>query len=234
MGKIIFNEADHTYEQDGVKLDSVTTLIQSLCKPFDKETISKKVASNDGKSQAEVLEEWERKGEEARDRGTMVHSYVDDVLSARNDYVMESINIKIPEMVAFDYAWGAMQSKLDAKIDKREFIVGSKELRVAGRVDALVSINIQSVRMKCIFDWKTGKFRTYNHFQTLLAPFDDQDDCELVKYSLQTSLYRLLMEQEPETTYGHAYLAHLRNDGSHMIHRAIDFRDRLTQWLLNR
>lgn len=235
MPNIIFNEADHTYELNGIKLDSVTTLIKSLCKPFDSETISQRMADRSGTTKEEILSEWKKKADDSLEKGTAVHSYIDDVFSGESDPVLNELNVKTPEMLAFDSLWDSLQTKFDAKLVSRESIVGCSELRIAGRYDALVDMNVFGSRVKCLFDWKTGRFRKSNPFQKLLAPFVDQDDCELVKYSIQLSMYRMLLEKtHPEDTYGMSYIAHLRSDGTHYLHRVIDYRGRISMWLNNR
>lgn len=235
MSDIRFNAEDHSYWIGDTRLESVTTLIKSLSRPFDRDAVSKHSAAKANVSQEQILAEWDKKSQESLDRGTMVHSYVDDIFSGQHDLILSEMNVKIPEMQAFDGAWAVFRSRLNARLVRKEFIVGSAELGVAGRVDVMLAVDLECVKTKCLFDWKTGKFQRSNRFSNLLPPFDDQDDCELVKYSLQLSLYRLLLEKsEPDDIYGNGYLVHLKSDGTYFIHRAIDFRNRLEAWLKER
>lgn len=236
MEEIRFVPENHSYWIGDKCLESVTTLIKSLSKPFDRERISKYSAVKAGVSQDEILEQWEKKAEIGRERGTMVHSYIDDVFEDKHDILLSQMNVKIPEMTAFDNAWAAFRERLRAKVSRREFIVGSSELGVAGRIDVILQILLSDGEERnCLFDWKTGKFERSNRFEKLLAPFDDQDDCELVKYSLQLSMYRLILEKSGiEKQLGDSYLVHLKSDGTFFIHRAIDYRDRLHSWLTYR
>lgn len=235
MSMVRFNPDDHSYWIGKRKLDSVSSLVKSLTPPFDRDRISKQVAFKKGISVEEVLKEWDTKSEVGRDRGTLVHSYVDDVLLERSDPVLSVMNEKIPEMEAFDKAWDAFKGRMKARVAAREFQVYSKRLRVAGRVDILLSVRSDGKRKKCVFDWKTGKFNRYSQFGRMLPPFDDLTDCELSRYSLQLAMYRVLMERmhlEEECDDG--YLVHLKPSGDYFIHRALDLKDRVEEWLEER
>lgn len=230
---IIVDSENHGYRIGEQNLISATTLVSKLKPEFDKETISKRVAERDGISQAEVLRQWEKKGEAGRDRGTRLHNYIEDLIQGKIDPITRAINDRIPAMDAFDKVWEKMRSKMEAVIAHQECVVGDAQYGVAGRVDAIFSLNIKGNDSLHIFDWKTGKFRTENQYEKLLAPFSDIDNCEINAYSIQLSLYRLILEKHCDMNLGDSYLVHLRDDGEYMIHRAKDFRQRIHEWLEN-
>jgi hypothetical protein len=98
---------------------------------------------------------------------------------------------------------------------------------VAGTVDALFSSN--KTNREHIADWKTGKFRTFSPYgERLLKPFNDLHNCQAVMYSLQTSLYRLILERQGHAM-GTSWIIHL--DGEARAHKCLDLRERLLAWI---
>ncbi len=236
---IIFNESDHAYTLYGQPLSSVTQVIGRLKSPFDTSTAATRVAERAGRDPADVLAEWEQKRRTALERGTTVHKYVaakilssSDCLSSRDDKVINRLNTphRLPEMDAFDRFWDD-NSKHNRK-GQVEWVVGDAELGIAGTVDAMFwnSIALGNV----IFDWKTGgKFATENRWENLLPPFNNLPNCELSIYSLQTSLYRLIIERN-EGEVESCTIVHLNNEGQITPYQAMDLRDQLFTWLTAR
>lgn len=230
FSQITFDNKTHTYRHGTQTLLSVTSVIDRLKPPFDKDGISARLAEKEGRDQAEILKEWERSGEESRDKGTRVHGYIEDVLDGKIDPTMRAINDRIPEMDAFDEAWRRMVGGLNVKTIEKEKIVGDCNFGVAGRCDAILEFSGNP----CIFDWKTGKkFDEFNHYEKLLPPFDSEDNCHLNAYSIQVSLYRLMIERNTPMRMGDPYILHLRSNGSFHLYRAKDYRARIAGWLAN-
>lgn len=228
---ILVDSENHGYKIGEQNLISATTLVSRIKPDFDKDGVSKRVAERDGITQEEVLKQWDKKGEFGRDRGTRLHCYIEDLMVEKIDPITRAVNDRIPAMDAFDKVWEKMSSKLKAKLEYQECVVGDAQYCVAGRVDAIFNLEIKSKRSLHIFDWKTGKFRVDNQYEKLLPPFDDIDSCELNAYSIQLSLYRLIIEKNTDMQLSDSYLVHLRDDGEYMMHRAKDFRKRLHDWL---
>jgi hypothetical protein len=196
FSKIVYDDYKHSYTINGKPLISVTTLINYLVPEFDKETISQRSAQKRGVSQAEILREWEQSGEIARDKGTRLHQYVEDVMAGRLDPVLANVNWRLPEMDAFDEAWKAMRSNLKAKVARQEWTIGDEELGVAGRLDCLLALQPNSVEpFFSVWDLKTGKLDVENRFAFMLPPFEDYEDSKFNRYSVQLSLYRLILER---------------------------------------
>ena len=228
---IVVDTENHGYRIGDQNLISATTLVSRIKPDFDKDGVSKRVAERDGITQEEVLRQWDKKGEFGRDRGTRLHCYIEDLMVEKIDPITRAVNDRIPAMDAFDKVWEKMSSKLKAKLKYQECVVGDSQYCVAGRVDAIFDLDIKGKESSHIFDWKTGKFRVDNQYEKLLPPFDDVDSCELNAYSIQLSLYRLIIEKNTDMKLSDSYLVHLRDDGEYMMHRAKDFRSRLHEWL---
>lgn len=231
FSKIEVDAVNHGYSINGKNLISATTLIKSITPAFDREGLSLRSAERDGVSQAEILRRWELKGVQGRDRGTRLHQYVEDVMDGKIDPVLQRGNERIPEMEAFDQAWTRLRAELGARRVKQEWVIGDEELGVAGRIDNLMAIT-KPDRLFCVFDWKTGKLDIENRFGRLLPPFQKYDASKFNQYSIQLSLYRLILERnQPRMTLSDGYILHLRDDSSYHIHRARDFRGELQEWL---
>ncbi|MBA3533760.1 MAG: PD-(D/E)XK nuclease family protein [Ardenticatenales bacterium] len=201
--QIAYDEASHTYTLNGQALTSVGRMIDYVKQPFDAPTIAARTAAKTGQTVEEVLAMWETKRVAAQQRGERVHRYIERVLRGQQDAADSdtflALNDKLPEEHAFDSFWEQTGSKL--QVLKTEWIVGDAELGVAGRLDSLFSS--PATNRDHVWDWKTGsRFNTSNRWQILLPPFDDLDDCEFNCYSLQLSLYRLIVERNLQAGLG--------------------------------
>lgn len=235
FGKIKFNESWHKYYYENRELVSVTTRLKDVQKPFDREGIAARSAAKNGKTVEEVLAEWDAKGEAARTLGTAVHAHIEKVLKGQLDPRQIdfdgflSLNTKLPEIAAFDDAWRKLAPIIDISLDCVEWVIGDAELGIAGTLDTLLLSKEDSKYH--IFDWKTGSFDLDNKWENLLPPFDHLSASKFHIYSLQVSLYRLILERNTDLPMGDGYLVHLANDGSYHIHRAVDLRLPLLNWL---
>lgn len=226
--EIKFNAKNHTYFLHGKKLTSVTQVIKQFQEPFDRDGISARMAARQGVPQEDILAEWDAKGEAARELGTRVHQHIQDTITGKLLHSQDPVlvlNKLLPEELVFNTLWSELKEVMIANPDHIEMIVGDAALEIAGTLDCMLC----SKQTKCfhLFDWKTGKFDTSNNYgQRLLPPFQDLDDCKLNYYSLQISLYRLIVERNSGLKMGDSYLVHLTPTG-HKIHTAVDVRDRL-------
>lgn len=229
--QIIFNPDAHTYTYQGKDLLGVTKLIKQLQKPFNGSPARQ--ARERGVSEAVILAEWKQAAEEGRERGRQTHQYICRVLGSLPDVSDRFLSLteKLPEMSAFDSFWSRVKDTV--QVVWVEKVVGDEMLGIAGTLDTVLLDN-QVANMHLMWDWKTGKkFRLDNPFQKLNPPFADLDDCELIIYSLQTSLYRLIVERNTSLEFSQSYLLHLSPQGTFNVYPAIDYRARLLEWLEN-
>ncbi len=243
---ITFDEANHTYTApDGTPLTSVTRVIKELQTPFDTEYWSARKAAERGVSKDVIIAEWEEKRRASAERGTRVHAYIHHMLAAMGGQPPSDprfILSNLPEERAFAaFLRDAYdRGSFDVAPLALEYVIGDVELGIAGTVDALFTNPNYGPYYGDIylFDWKTGgKFATSNRFQTLLPPFDDLDDCELNYYSLQVSLYALILRRAGLTALlmERAYIVHLASDGTYRTWGTPpDLPARMEAWLLER
>lgn len=231
---IIFDETYHAYYLHGKRLNNVTAKIKELQKPFDREGIAQRVSAKLGKIVGEVLTEWEDKGEKARRLGIAVHEHIAQALlnqlpEQNGQTSFLDLNNKLPEIERFDRLWEKLNGTMGIEAKWVEWVIGDEDLGLAGTVDSV--LYDPSSELYHIWDWKTGKFDLNNQFENLLSPFDHLDASKLHIYSLQVSLYRLILERNTGLQLGDSYLVHLTPEG-HQIYEAVDLREPLLAWLI--
>lgn len=231
--KIVFDADKHTYTLNGKKLNSVTEYLKEFQKTFDREGISKCVAEKEGRSVAEVLAEWDATGERARIMGTAVHSYIEQTMRGNGNGQLSldpflDLNTMLPECLAFNDLWRQLSPKVSYSREHIEWVIGDEYLRIAGTADMM--FYSPETGKHHLWDWKTGKFDLDNKWEMLLEPFDYLSASKFNIYSLQISLYRLIIERNTNFELGDSYLVHLSPNG-YQVHRAIDLRERLLECL---
>lgn len=191
---IKFDEESHVYTNTkglfpvdfGI---SSTGWVHKFVNPFDSEKWSNKKAKELGISQQEVLKMWDDNAKEASNNGTIVHKFIEDKLlkNKNNSKISEKIEKMINSFISRFYKTYSVVGC--------EIKVGSPIIDIAGMIDNL-SYNFKSNKLN-ILDWKTSKvIKKENKYQKMLKPFDYLDDCNFNHYSLQLSLYKIILKIE--------------------------------------
>jgi hypothetical protein len=235
---IQFEEQNHSYTdtQTGRKLDNVSRLVNSLKNPFDADYWAAKKAPEMGLTAEQLKAKWDDKRKASQDLGTSVHNHIQNILTGRpipadDPFIQRNKFQYIPHIHQFDRFW--LDLKPDVDVLAVEIVLGDAGLNLAGTADCLLFS--YETGLPHLFDWKTNeRFELDNRFRKhLSAPFQDLDECEYTVYSLQTSLYRLMIERAAGIVLGDSYLVHITAGGC-QIHRALDLRQRAEQWLHER
>lgn len=201
-----FDPKYHKYTYYGDKFISVTTFIQQFHKPFETELWSKKKAEQAGVPQEWILKEWKQKNDYANDVGTQTHDWIENYFNEiwktlpTNEDVIHRIN-------KFNKIYAKKLHKLEPL--KFEVRVFSKKWKIAGMIDALFLYNGKIY----ILDYKTNKdFTTDSHpkgkYEKLLEPFADYWKNHLNEYSIQLSMYALILREWGFDVAG-GYLVHI-------------------------
>lgn len=150
----------------------------------------------------DVLAQWNVDSDVGKTRGTYIHNYLED----RENRVTDVPQIEIPEGMSVGQSINYVNSLNTAKILCDEFVqyaqknlilvaaefsVGDERLGLAGRFDRLY-FNKETEKYE-IWDFKTDKQIRYKSSFGKLRLFE-LPDCEFEKYSLQTSLYKKIIE----------------------------------------
>lgn len=175
---IRLEESTHTYrDYNGKAYKSVSTLIAKYKTPFDKEAIAAKTAARQGLTVEQVLAEWAK----AAPYGTAVHKQMEDFFFGA-DGPIDLIEPYLPKL----NQWRSQDVEFYP-----ETILYHPDAEIAGTADMLVKRGDSWT----ILDWKTNKAIRKKGYKgkKMLYPFDHLDDCNHVHYSLQLSLYALML-----------------------------------------
>lgn len=224
----IFDPIKHKYTYNDEEFISVTTFIQRFHKPFDSDYWSKKKSVDSGVTQDSILNDWKKLNDYANDIGTQTHSWIEDYFNGIWKPLPINLDV-IHRINKFNIVFAKYLHKLEPL--KFEVRIFSKKWKIAGMIDALFLYKDKIF----IIDYKTNKkFITdeNNDFiEKLLPPFDSFNKTHLNEYSIQLSLYALIL-REWGFKIGGAYLIHIGpGDQEAKLHKCIDMSILLEKYL---
>ena len=226
--EFIFDPQWHKYTYRGEQFTSVTKFIQRFHKPFDTDYWSKKKADEAGVPQDWILNDWKQKNDFANDLGTQTHNWIEDYFNGLWRPIPSNLDL-VSRINKFNIIYAKHLHKLEpVKFEVRVF---SKKWKIAGMIDALF---LHKGKIY-ILDWKSNKRfdtdETLKYKESLLSPFNDYYKSHLSEYSLQISLYTLILEEWGFEIAG-GYLVHIGpGDDPAKLYKVIDMRDKLRGFL---
>ena len=233
----VFNEELHTYSYlDPSTLKpvqtfrSVTGFLSQFKKEFDSDFIAKQVAKKRGVHHSTVLNEWKQISDTALDLGTRVHKWIEDYYNGLDPELPVNDEVFLDRVLKFKELHETVLHKFTPV--RQELRVFSRKWGIAGTLDALKKLNLNYY----VGDWKTNKkFTTDEHSegrrQKLLYPFEDMWDNSLNGYSIQLSLYRLILQEEAGFHTNGGFLVWIGPNSKPEMHKIVDLRDRLYDFL---
>ena len=233
-----FDEASHVYTyNDPLTLKpiqtfkSVTGFIGQFKEKFDSDRVAAMVAKKKGVSKASILREWKETSDVAMNLGTIVHKWIEDYYNGSNPAMPTH-----PEVLKRVNTFLKLQADRLYKLTPvhQEFRLFSRKWGLAGTMDALFKMGNDYY----VGDWKTNKKFTSNadmdgdkYAKKLLYPFEDLWDNSVNGYSIQLSMYRLIMQEEAGFETKGAFLVWIGPNGKPELHKIVDLRDRLYSFL---
>lgn len=184
---VVLDHASHTYTNthNGEKYTSVTNFISQFKKPFDKDFWSKKIAKRDGVDQQTVLDSWASITQTAQDRGTNVHTVMEQYIKDR------TVTPGFEELVDSFIKRTNTIIKPNSKI-LSETLLYDHAHKLAGMSDLIV----ENADVFHVMDFKTNKkfnfASKYNEY--FYEPVDYLQQCEFNTYTLQLSIYAYMYE----------------------------------------
>ena len=223
-----FDPKWHKYTYNGKQYTSVTKFIQNFHKEFDSEFWSKKKADEAGVPQEWILKEWKEKNDRANFVGHSTHTWIENYFNQIPQWIPDDLDI-VDRINKFNIIYAKQLYKLTPVTF--ELRIFSKIYPLAGTID---SIFLYKEKL-FIVDWKTnGEFTHDEHgkgkYEKLLLPFDDYWKNHLNEYSIQVSLYSLILEEWGFDIRG-AYLVHIGPSQEALIHKAVDLKEELRNYL---
>ena len=226
--EFIFDPVKHKYTYLGENFISVTTFIQKFHKPFEQDFWSKRKAEEAGVPQEWILNEWKKLNDYANEVGSETHEWIEDYFNQKWRKLPTNLDI-INRINKFNIIYAEKLHKLEPLA--YEVRVFSKKWKIAGMIDSLFIYRGKLY----ILDWKTNKQfttdETVKYKERLLAPFSDYFKSHLSEYSIQLSLYALILE-EWGFEIGGAYLVHIGpGDDPAKLYKVIDMRENIKMYL---
>lgn len=227
--RIQFYPQEHIYLYAGKEeLTPVSNIVSSLFNPFDSDYWSKYKANQRNIPQGQVLEEYDEKGDMAREIGTFMHLqiqnyYVGKPYQLSYHYNYDGTYVKTDVDVSLKCEFSQFKSFLLAhqfKPYRTEWAIYDEDIKIAGTIDMLHCRD----GLFDIYDWKRsnkvldslGNPIVHNSFgQTGKDKYRNIDDTPYWHYCLQQNLYRYILESKYKIKVGKMYLiifSELQND----------------------
>lgn len=227
--KFKFEPEEHVYTYDGKVMRGTTTFLNRFVIPFESDYYSKKKAEERGITQEEILEEWDSIRDRACDLGNMVHDYIE------NFYINESTELTDDEEAnARILEWHKIYDNRLHHLESvaTEIKMFSTKYNIAGTADKLYLYDGQLI----IGDWKTNKkIKTDKDFcfrKFLKWPFDNLKENEINKYSMQLSMYAIMLE-DIGLKVSSMFICHIPPEGECKVYKIKDLRVPLRSYLDN-
>ncbi len=192
--EITLEPLTHTYRlarRPELEFTSCTQFVGSFFEPFEDRRIAERLVRSSpryrGRTVEQILAEWKRAGDE----GTRIHEEIECALTDGTPPATDR------SRRALDWLEATFSTERWEYFPER--IVYSEALGLAGTTDLLLRHRRNAAWV--VLDWKTNRAITRNGYagkRGIRGPARALDDCHLVKYGLQLSLYGYLLE----TCYG--------------------------------
>jgi ATP-dependent exoDNAse (exonuclease V) beta subunit len=223
-----FDPKLHRYTYEGETFISVTKYIEQFHKPFDENYWSKRKAEELGIEQQELILEWRRINNYANEIGTETHDWLECYFKRQWKPLPTNLDV-IHRINKFNKVFATHLYKLEPL--SFEVKVFSKKWKIAGMLDALFLYRGKIY----ILDWKTNKDfttdETLAYKEKLLHPFEDYYKTHLNEYSIQISMYALILKEWGFNVAG-GYVVHMGPDDQEAkVYRCVDFTSILEKYL---
>jgi len=185
---IHFESESHTYTFQGQVFKSVTTVVEECFEQFDADYWAARKAPGMGLTPEALKELWDRRGEEARTLGTMMHEKIERYYLGLPNASDETYQL----FTQFTHYYQLSPYRT-------EWAIFDEDSRVAGTLDFL---NCQD-GVFTIYDWKRSNKLVVDGQpacespwgKRAFAPIAHIPDTTYWHYALQVSMYRYILEK---------------------------------------
>lgn len=217
---IIFKAEKHEYVSLGdenIPWTSVTSFISKFKQPFDADTIAVKSSKNKkskwyGMTPEEIKAAWKSESNRATDLGTWYHAQREADICGLSTIERQGVEVPIFQPIEKDGVKYAPDQKLKEGVYP-EHMVYLKSAGICGQSDLVEVVK----GMVNITDYKTNKeIKTEGYVnwegkrQMMNPPVSHLDDCHLMHYALQLSLYMfIILKHNPRLSPGALNIHHI-------------------------
>ena len=214
-----FKEQGHVYESDdGIKWTSVTSLVGMFKKGFDSKKTSVKCSKNKkskwyGMSPKKIMKAWDNETKRAIDLGNWYHNQRESDMLEFKTMQRDGVEIPIFKPCIEDGIKLAPKQKLIDGVYPEHFVY-LKSAGICGQADLVEVVNGKIN----ITDYKTNKEikeKGYTNWEgitdKLYNPVSHLDNCNLVHYNLQMSIYAYIIKKHnPSLKIGNLVIQHVK------------------------
>jgi hypothetical protein len=201
--KIYFVEETHKYYIDGSCAGnlSCTGFIHEFFGHFDPKKILTKMRKNPakwatskyfGKTDEEIIKEWNDNGKVASEAGTAMHLAIEQFLHGAPEQIASETFDSV-EWKYFKKFWTDCGDDLEPYRSEWE-VWTSNDIKLCGSIDMV--FRRKSDGKFVIYDWKRSKeIKAENPFENGLAPLDHLPDTNYWHYTMQLNVYKWMLEK---------------------------------------
>lgn len=188
-----FKEVTHTYTVKGKVYISATTCIKEFYQEFDSEFMSANVSKAMLRKKGWKIDpsfymrRWEMIGEEANIAGSRVHEYLQ---YGYPDFHEPPFCRQ--EQAGIDF-FNSLEDRYCILLQESRMF--TSKYKIAGTADLLIYDKLTDSII--IGDWKTNEKTLRKSYRGTMmnSPFDDMLDTDINKYTIQTNIYQLMLEE---------------------------------------
>lgn len=252
----LFIEESHKYHYNDIELKPVTTFLKTFIPEFN-ETLILPLSARKNNTTPELLKaKWDLKRDKSNNIGTYFHLFIEMFYNNNENYLLtmsEFYNYENKYYVnklkeydnvnEFNYRVSQFYSLYHSKLKNLYFVASETkifdiELKIAGTIDALFINPINNELY--ILDWKSNstEFTTIepDKYNPNFINLSSNDKLKLTnttlnKYSLQTSLYSLILKRNTNLIVTNAFIVHVPPMPNLCgIHKCLDYKEELNNY----
>jgi len=222
FNSVTYFDESHKYYLNGCELISVTTILHQYLNQFNEEYWAGVKGVEFNLSSKLIKRAWKFINEKGTFKGSIIHDYSENLFLNK---VFKYPQIEILRRFGFDpilKEYNITKQHVDnfhtdvqGKLIpiRTEFVIYDEESLIGGMLDMLF-YNIKAGEFQ-IWDWKTNKELTLEgKHDKLTGCLYMLDECDLEIYSLQLSMYKLIIEKNTGLKLGDSYLVWFSHNNS--------------------
>lgn len=217
-----FEPNEHIYIYKGhYTLDAISSVVNKFFKPFESFRISFEKSMRKKIDQGELLEEWNYKGQYAREIGTFMHSQIEAYFSHQDikyttHFVYNGLVKKVDEVVSIEDEIEQFKEFLSdnpIKPFRTEWHIFDPEYKIAGTIDLLC----RNGNKFDIYDWKRSyRASPYEvEYSKGINGLEHIPDIAFYHYALQQNLYKYILEKNYNIKISNMYIVVLHTYLNH-------------------
>lgn len=218
MSILKFVPENHKYtSDDGTEWLSVTSFISNFKQPFDADVMSQKSSKNKrskwyGMTPEEIKKAWKNEANRATTLGTWYHNQRERDLCGLENMERHGCTVKVFKPIEENGIKYSPDQKLTDGVYP-EHMVYLKSARLCGQSDLVEVINneVHITDYKTNKEIKTEGFTNWEGItQKMNPPVAHLDDCNLMHYALQLSMYMyIILKHNPKLKAGTLTIHHI-------------------------